>query len=295
MCIRDRIGSDKEASDHVITFASHGKDFRLKDQGLGVRNIAGFANTLASDIKVFLIDEPEVSLHPQVQRRLFRKLWELSAGKQIIVSTHSPHFVNWSMVNSGKVYRFVKDKNGDATVKCIANSTVESLKVIVQSDLKNRKLYDSLSREIFFCDTGVVFCEGQEDVHYIENYLENGVNAPQIDLPLFGYGSGGASNINKWLQLADELNIRAVGLYDGDEDINAEQARKQFKDVEGIKVLQIEKPDIRDKYKRDEKGKKIKPLEVVKEGVFKESGDMKPELKVTFDAVLIEASEHIDS
>ncbi len=60
--------------------------------------------------KLLLLDEPDAHLHPNNQRKLARKLYELSVEKnfQIIISTHSRHFlyelqpiakINW--INSG--------------------------------------------------------------------------------------------------------------------------------------------------------------------------------------------------
>ena len=46
---------------------------------------------------MILIDEPEISLHPDLQRKLFSLLVEYSKDKQIIVSTHSPYFVDWKL------------------------------------------------------------------------------------------------------------------------------------------------------------------------------------------------------
>ncbi|WP_316749367.1 AAA family ATPase [Pedobacter gandavensis] len=62
--------------------------------------------------KILLLDEPDAHLHPNNQRKLAKKLYDLSVarGFQIIISTHSRHFlyelepiakINW--INSGKI------------------------------------------------------------------------------------------------------------------------------------------------------------------------------------------------
>ncbi|AFK05487.1 SMC domain protein (plasmid) [Emticicia oligotrophica DSM 17448] len=62
--------------------------------------------------KILLLDEPDAHLHPNNQRKLAKKLFELSIDRefQIIISTHSRHFlyelepiskINW--INSGKL------------------------------------------------------------------------------------------------------------------------------------------------------------------------------------------------
>jgi predicted ATPase len=44
---------------------------------------------------LILIDEPEVSLHPELQKILAALLQDASARTQIIVATHSPELIRW--------------------------------------------------------------------------------------------------------------------------------------------------------------------------------------------------------
>lgn len=287
--------TDKDVGEYVLTFRQKGQDHRLNQQGSGVQNVVAIANAFGNRHELFLFDEPEVSLHPQVQKRIFKFLRAASAKKQIIIATHSPYLLTWSSVRDGKVYRLSQDEFGDAQARTISNDTMDKVEAIVSKDLKNRKLYDVASRELFFSDEGIVFTEGQEDVIYIENYLDNDATAPDFSVPLFGYGSGGSGNISYWLRMAQELGIRACGLFDSDEDAHVASAREQFKEDESIKMFQINQPDIRDKFKTDEKGKKLKPPEIKKLGVFNENGTIKPENKDALDEVLSGITQHLFS
>lgn len=59
------------------------------------RTILSILAALTDDhIKMVLIDEPEVFLHPRYQKQLQDLLYEVSRDKQIIITTHSNGFIN---------------------------------------------------------------------------------------------------------------------------------------------------------------------------------------------------------
>jgi predicted ATP-dependent endonuclease of OLD family len=98
---------------------THGQDFlafesvsgfahRAGIVGEGVQNIFRLCDALIhqKESEVLLGDEPELSLHPQSQRRLYKLLAQRAVDRQIVASTHSVHFVDWAHIRSGtKVYR----------------------------------------------------------------------------------------------------------------------------------------------------------------------------------------------
>ncbi|RAV32662.1 AAA family ATPase [Corynebacterium heidelbergense] len=71
---------------------------RLEDLGLGAIQVAQIlAYYLYYQPRLLLLDEPEVHLHPDLQRRLIERLSELAVDRdetQIIVSSHSRHVLD---------------------------------------------------------------------------------------------------------------------------------------------------------------------------------------------------------
>jgi predicted ATP-dependent endonuclease of OLD family len=199
-----------------------------------------------------LLDEPELSLHPQAQKRLYQELRDRSSVGQIVVSTHSPYFVSWKDIQNGaKVYRAnLVPKDGTALTTLSLN-TIDRI-ARVANEKKNRKLYDVVAKEVFF-SLGCLFVEGQEDAHIIASYLEDN-SLPDVEI--FGYGSGGASLIGSWLCLARDLGIKAAAIFDGDKEGGAEyeKCKAEFPDNEQILLRILSTPDIRDKPDKNEEG-----------------------------------------
>ena len=56
----------------------------------------------------FILEEPELYLHPQAQRSLFDSLQELSAENQVLLCTHSSSFINIDNYNLKEIEHLLK-------------------------------------------------------------------------------------------------------------------------------------------------------------------------------------------
>jgi predicted ATP-dependent endonuclease of OLD family len=236
--------------------------------GDGMSSIFRIALTLTDSGRghVVIIDEPELSLHPQAQKALATVLSRHARDNQVIMTTHSPYFVNWSdIANGAQVYRLTQEDEG-ISVGVLQQQTLRNLRGLVD-DWQKPNLLDVVSREIFFADE-VVFFEGQEDVGLLKKFA---VDRLLPSLPAFGYGAGGAGNIAYFLQMAKDLRIPAAAVFDGD---HVDLKNKVAADFSGYLIELLPTPDMRDKLKRDNQGKETK--EIDKEGMFDRHGLVKP-------------------
>ncbi len=188
-----------------------------------------------------IIDEPELSLHPTAQKRLLKVIAEYSKKRQIIISTHSPYFINWQYLKNGAILnKVVKVEDKNSSIFAISNfNTYSSL--LNGETWKQPYVLDEVAKEIFFTDDNILFLEGQEDVGLLrtETFLEK--------INIFGYGVRGKDNFKFAFQLAKDLGYQKVACI---LDNGASEAAIKT-DLEAsfpaYKVIQWNKDDIRDK------------------------------------------------
>jgi len=188
-----------------------------------------------------IIDEPEISLHPDVQKRLMDRLIFHSRDKQIIISTHSPYFVDLQLLNNGaKLFRFCKE-NEHTNIYSIKESTISSINSL-RNTIEQPYLQDIKSKEIFFLDK-LILVEGPDDIYGYTalfekfNYRTSG--------HFYGWGVGGADRINHLLTILKDLNYKKViAIMDNDKSELGIKLSELYPDY---KIIVTEAKDIRDK------------------------------------------------
>ena len=108
---------------------------------------------------IFLFEEPEAHLHPQIQREIARIIKDLTQNEetsyQTFLSTHSPQFID--MRNLDNVFIFKKMENFCTdSIKCQLNL------VDLKERIKVMLFFNPHVSEIFFADK-VVLLEGQSE------------------------------------------------------------------------------------------------------------------------------------
>jgi predicted ATP-dependent endonuclease of OLD family len=236
--------------------------------GEGIVSIFSIVDSLydSKEGDIIVIDEPELSLHPMLQKRVFGLLKDYSRDRQIIISTHSPYFVDIpSLISGGSLVRVVNNGEGSVIYQ-LSDMGQETLKKLSSGNLYNPHTFGLNAKELFFLEDNIVVVEGQEDVLLLPSAAEQ--LGMEIEASFFGWGAGGASNIQHICELLKELGFSKVsGILDGDkadlvpglkdkfpeyhfvhiaaDDIRTKPERKATGCVEG---LLDEKRNIKDEY-----------------------------------------------
>ncbi|QWG21460.1 AAA family ATPase [Bradyrhizobium sediminis] len=230
------------------------------------------------DESFVVIDEPELSLHPQAQKRLAKFISAQAAHRQIVLCSHSPHFINWADLAAGAaVYRLRQDRYG-IHLHRLSDDTIAMLNKLVD-DWQKPQLLDTVAREVFFADEAL-FLEGQEDVSLLGRFIEV-ENLPQIQL--FGYGTGGSRNFRSFLSMAADLHIPSGAIFDRTSKGDYDKIRATFP---GVRLELLQADDIRDKPATSERRSV--------EGVFSRAGDMKSEFRDYLIGLLREFRDYFD-
>lgn len=196
--------------------------------GDGYINIFNIVDSLydSSENNVILIDEPEISLHPDLQRKLFDLLVEYSKDKQIIISTHSPYFVDWNVFsNKGKIIRF-KKKEEFINIYELTERTKKDIRGLLE-DSFNPHILSLNANEIFFLNDNVIVTEGQDDVLCYKQIFKK-FNF-ESNASFFGWGAGGAEKMKIILSILYELGYEKVfTIVDNDKRDTVQKLQKKF-------------------------------------------------------------------
>jgi predicted ATPase len=191
---------------------------------------------------LIVIDEPELSIHPSLQKKLMNLLAEYAKDRQIIISTHSPYFISWeSLVNGGKIARVVKDPD-TCRVNQLSQPVVHQIGASLNG-INNPHVFGLTSAEVFFLNEQVILVEGQEDVVVYGKILKQlGI---ELKGDFYGWGVGGADNMKNIAAILRDLGFKKVC---GVLDLNKAALIPQLQmDFPTYKFVAIPADDVRDK------------------------------------------------
>jgi putative ATP-dependent endonuclease of the OLD family len=209
-----------------------------------LQELASVTNAGAGPTLLLGCEEPELFQHPPQARHLAHVFQSLSeANTQIIVTTHSPHFVFGRHFES---VRMVRRSEGLPKATVTSSRIVETAKriasardsqVVLPVGAAEAKLQQALQprlSEMFFADR-VVLVEGIEDVAYLTSWLiakgqwehcrKEGMHIVPVD---------GKGNFVEPLVLCAELKIPHYLIYDPDSDAKPDHKPEHEKDNKAL-------------------------------------------------------------
>lgn len=238
-----------EDTEYIEYISGSGVKHKSDFLGDGIISIIKILSHLFENTgKPLVIDEPELSLHPLAQKKLSKLLGKFARTRQIIISTHSPYFIEWEFIKNGaKLNRVVKEGDKECKIYTLQAYSIYSA-LLNGANWQQPYLLDAVAKEIFFQEN-ILFLEGQEDVGLLRDHFANS------DINIFGYGVRGYNGFKIALQLAKDIGIqKASVLLDAPTAYSLqnppnENTLKAELEVEfpEYKILQWNKNDIRDK------------------------------------------------
>lgn len=199
-----------ESQNRYVSYAVNSGAHSSEGLGDGLIAVLFVASALCDSQPddIIVIDEPELSLHPQYQKRLAGVLGEYAKDRQIIYATHSPYFIDWQYLLAGGRLARISSGTAGTVIHNLAPRTVEPLRPLL-NDRSNARLLGIEAREIFFLEDRIVLVEGQEDVLlYPEVARQVRV---RIAGTFYGWGVGGASNMGTIARVLSDLGFEKVG------------------------------------------------------------------------------------
>jgi len=176
--------------------------------------------------KVLLLDEPELHLHPNMQKRVLNLLSKsVSQGRnQILLITHSPYLVSVEDINT--TWRFTKTKSGTRAHNL--GRVLSELESQEQGKLAVRLSSPDIRSLLF--SRGVIFVEGPSDkivVEQIDRYLSaknKGANINESEWSVIDIG--GKKSLPSFMTLSRLLGVPNVSIMDYDALMHREHVIK---------------------------------------------------------------------
>ncbi len=218
--------------DQVRTFAELGTG---QEQVLAIAFAYAYAKAFHGEDKglVLVIEEPEAHLHPLAQKWVAQKVHELAkAGVQVVITTHSPAFVNVMNLaglalvrKTGAATQIVQQSAAELSTYCrgkgATKATSDSILPFYAAATTDEILSGFFARRI-------VLVEGPTEAFSVPVYLHKMGFDPEKEgvavIPVHGVGS-----LAKWWRLFSAYGVPTYVIFDN--DASDDPSRKKRADL----------------------------------------------------------------
>jgi len=221
-------------------------EFQASQLGAGAQASITIAILRAySEIKLgggnpIFIDEPELFLHPQAQRNLYKILRKIADERdiQIFYTTHSPYFLSLENFDEIFVVRKTKEK-GTYIRNAEINKFIEDLRIrmgITTDDATTLKLHyknafeqtaDSISSLEAFFAKKVILVEGESEALILPYFFEK-IGFDYVKEKITIVKCGSKNELDRFYRLYSEFGIPCFVIFDGDKDKGNEEEQRRI-------------------------------------------------------------------
>jgi len=245
----------------------------IQNRGAGTQNnliIALFR--LIADLRltgyfIFAMEEPENSLHPKAQRQLLSVIQEISAETQVIISTHSPVFIDRSKFENNIL--LTRKSEGNTVAKTFDSSILNQ----IRTDLGIRAS-DALLKGGGNC---AILVEGNTEEDGFPIFMEMlGMSEFRLGIAIINLGGSDFQKTRNIAQLLFAYDIPCVIVLDADAKKCAEDLlRVKEASLHNIReVICLSRGTIEDYY----------PLDIVAQVINQELSPKEPVSPEGFDS-----------
>lgn len=181
-------------------------------------------------VDVVLLEEPELHLHPTLQRKLLERL--AAYGVQLIVSTHSPSVVNWFARNGGRIF-------GTEFLETESRTSARQISGLIEL----RGVIESIGAspgDVALADK-VLLVEGSNDVPVFKAWLSKSPSYRDQNVAVLALGGSDASSSNFDADQWRSLHPTIFAILDSERKTAGEEPQKEKQEIK----TKLEKVGIR--------------------------------------------------
>ncbi len=155
---------------------------------------------------IFVIEEPELHLHPHAKRSLAELIRRSSTTNQVFIITHDPLFINPDFILNLNRFYFTGKKTGIVVASMSSDLSARDIGQIKTASK------DIAKRELYFA-RAVLFVEDESQQKFIEGCAKKlDYNLDSVGLSIIEVG--GQDGFESYIKLAKQLNIPFLCLAD---------------------------------------------------------------------------------